>query len=576
MPHITRNSMQAATKLLSASNNVLLKAQSNKVLSMQVIQRLYLGFAVLLVLMLGITLVGYYKINIADENLTKLSEQTSVEQRQAINFRGSVHDRAISIRDAVLVTDKNNAATHLADITRLKAFYQQAAVMLDTMYAKEKHSAAEINLLQAIKSIETSTLALTENLLDKVNSEQYDDARSYLLTTVSPAYSEWLSRINKLIDYQELTIQQEVNTALQQTGSFQKIMLVLTFFGLSIGSLVAVRAVSRLRKTIGGEPEYAAFIIKKIASGDLTVDVAAAYPNSILSAVQDLSQHLTNITQNSIQAATELLSASNNLLRTAQQNEDLIGNQKQATEQGASAIQQMSATVSDVASHTSTAAGLAQTAINEFNEGQNEVRKTQSSINLLADKVTEAADVINYLSEDSRQIGSVLEVIQGIAEQTNLLALNAAIEAARAGEQGRGFAVVADEVRNLARRTQESTQQIHAVIEKMQGSSLKAVTVMNEGKNQAHLSVEQAKCAGESLNAINISVRKISDMNIQIAAAAEEQSVVASDINRNFGQITKSASQAEQEAIKITSASKQLEQLAKTLAENVKQFKTSH
>ncbi|KKO49468.1 chemotaxis protein [Arsukibacterium sp. MJ3] len=543
---------------------------------MQVIKRLYIGFSVLLVLMLGTTLVGLYKINIADQNLTKLSEQTAVEQRQAINFRGSVHDRAISIRDAVLVRDKNNAAKHLADITRLKAFYQQAAATLDTMYAQEKHSAAEISLLQAIKSIETSTLSLTENLLDKVNNEQHDDARSYLLTTVSPAYSEWLSRINKLIDYQENTIQQQVNAALEQTNSFQKIMLVLTIFGIIIGSLVAIRTVNRLRKTIGGEPEYAAFIIKKIASGDLTVNVDTAYPNSILSAVQDLSLHLTNITRNSMQAASALLSASNNLLRTAQQNEDLIGNQKQATEQGASAIHQMSATVSDVASHTSAAAGLAQSAINEFNAGQNEVRKTQSSINLLADKVTEAADVINYLSEDSRQIGSVLEVIQGIAEQTNLLALNAAIEAARAGEQGRGFAVVADEVRNLAQRTQESTRQIHAVIEKMQGSSLKAVTVMNEGKSQANLSVEQAKCAGESLNAINISVKKISDMNIQIAAAAEQQSVVAADINRNFGQITKSATQAEQEAIKITSASKQLEQLAKTLEQNVKQFKTSH
>lgn len=542
---------------------------------MQVIKRLYLGFAVLLVLMLGITLVGLYKISIADENLSKLSEQTAVEQRQAINFRGSVHDRAISIRDAVLVRNKNNAAQQLADITRLKAFYQEAAVVLDTMYANEKHSAKEIGLLQAIKEIEASTLSLTENLLGKLNSEQYDDARSYLMTTVSPAYSEWLSRINKLIDYQEAAIQQQVSTAIKHTGSFQTIMIVLTVLGFIIGSLVAVRAVNSLRKTIGGEPEYAASIIKKIASGDLTVNVDATYPNSILSAVKDLSQHLTHITLNSVQAASELLSASNNLLLTAQQNEDLIGNQKQATEQGASAIEQMSASVSDVASHTSTAAGLAQTAIDEFNEGQSEVHKTQSSINLLADKVTEAADVINHLSEDSRQIGSVLEVIQGIAEQTNLLALNAAIEAARAGEQGRGFAVVADEVRNLARRTQESTQQIHAVIEKMQGSSLKAVTVMNEGKNQANLSVEQAACAGESLNAINISVKKISDMNIQIAASAEEQSVVAADINRNFGQITKSATQAEQEAIKISSASKQLEQLAKTLAENVKQFKTS-
>ncbi|WP_333797467.1 methyl-accepting chemotaxis protein [Rheinheimera sp.] len=541
---------------------------------MKIINRLYAGFAILLVIMLGITLFGLVKISIADDNLTQLSEQTAVEQRQAINFRGSVHDRAISIRDAVLVADKMKSEQHQQDIKRLNDFYQQAAATLDSMYGKVKHSNEEVAYLQAIKEIETSTLKLTATLLDMVNNEQQQQASEYLQNTVSPAYTEWLKRINQLIDYQERSIQREVSAAREQTNSFSKVMILVTLIALGIGSFVAIRSVQSLKNIIGGEPEYAAFVINQIASGDLTVDVAASSHNSILSAVKDLTSHLTGITQNSMQAANALLSASKNLLETARQNEDLIGHQKMATEQGATAINQMSSTVTEVAHHTSEAAGLAQTAIDEFNAGQREVHKTQSSINALAAKVGEAAEVIDHLSQDSRQIGSVLEVIQGIAEQTNLLALNAAIEAARAGEQGRGFAVVADEVRNLARRTQESTRQIQQVIEKMQSSSVKAVAVMNEGQAQANLSVEQAQCAGDSLNAINISVIKISDMNTQIATAAEEQSVVASEINRNFGQITSSALQAEQEAAKITTASQQLEQLARTLEQNVKQFKT--
>lgn len=541
---------------------------------MKIIKRLYLGYAVLLLLMIALSLFGQYKISIADANLTQLSEQTAVEQRQAINFRGSVHDRAISLRDAVLVNNIQLSQAHLADVKRLDDFYQQSAKLLDRMYQEVRHSQEETRLLTDIKEIERSTLALTDTLISKIISNQYQEANAFLLSDISPAYSEWLKRINKLIDYQEALIQKEVSSARSQTNSFQSIMLLLTLFGVIVGSIVAYRAVRRLRLTLGGEPEYAAQIISDIAQGNLTDKILASADNSVLAALKLLSAHLNTITLNSKQAASELLTASEQLLRTANLNEQLISQQKTATEQGASSIQQMSETVHDVASHTTDAADMAQLAIAEFTAGQAEVTKTQSSINALAAKVADASTVINNLSDDSRQIGSVLEVIQGIAEQTNLLALNAAIEAARAGEQGRGFAVVADEVRNLARRTQDSTREIQAVIEKMQNSTSKAVSVMAEGQSQAQISVEQALRAGESLTAINQSVQRISDMNTQIATAAEEQAVVANEINQNFNQITHSASRAEQEALKISSASKQLESLARVLEKNVSQFKT--
>lgn len=541
---------------------------------MKITNRLYAGFATLLFIMLAINLLGLYKISIADKNLNQLSKQTAVEQRQAINFRGSVHDRAIAIRDAVLVGNVDKSIAHQSNIAVLNTFYQNAAATLDSMYAQTAHTPEENTMLQAIKSIEVSTLAETAKLLDLINNNRFFEATHLLLDTVSPAYTEWLKRINALIDYQEISIQKEVNIAVGQTNSFQTIMLTVTFFAIIIGIVVALSVVNSLKKIIGGEPEKAAFIINKIASGDLTVHVDALYDNSILSAVRNLSQHLSNMTQSSIQTAKQLLSASESLLLTAHQNEDLIRNQKLSTEQGATAISQMSHTVTDVAGHTSEAASLAQMAMNEFNAGQEEVNKTQSSINDLAEKVLEAANVINELSADSSQISRVMQVIEEIAEQTNLLALNAAIEAARAGEQGRGFAVVADEVRNLAHRTQDSTREIHQVIEKMHSGSSKAVTVMDQGQKQASLSVEQARCAGDSLNAINLSVTRITDMNQQIALTTEQQSAVAIEISNNFNQITQSAILAEQEAAKITAASKALETLAKTLEQNAKQFKT--
>ncbi len=542
---------------------------------MKIIKRLYTGFAFLLIIMVGITILGLVKIGIANHNLTQLSEQTAIEQRQTINFRGSVHDRAISIRDVVLAPDITSAKKHQQDIVRLNEFYQQAANTLQQLFLQQKPSAAEMLLLQDIQQTEQLTLAATATLLSMLENNQPEQAKQFLQDTVSPSYSEWLKRINKLIDAQETRIQQEVKAAREQTDSFQSIMTTVTVIALIIGAVVAVHLVSALKGIIGGEPEYAALVINQITAGDLTVKVNASGEHSILTAVKHLSQHLSQMTNNSMRAAAELLEASSALLHTSKQNELLTSNQKKETEQGASAVTQMSATVLEVANHTSAAASLAQTAMNEFSAGQQEVSKTQQSIHALADKVAEAADVIHNLSEDGRQIGTVLDVIQGIAEQTNLLALNAAIEAARAGEQGRGFAVVADEVRNLARRTQESTRQIQAVIEKMQQSSTLAVKVMDEGKQQAELSVQQARCAGDSLDVINGSVTRINQMNMQIATAAEEQSVVATEINRNFSQITQSALKAEHEATRITDASHQLSALATKLESNVKQFKIS-
>jgi methyl-accepting chemotaxis protein len=541
---------------------------------MKVISRLYFGFTLLLLLMMLTTVIGVLKIKSADQLLTKVAEQTSVEQRQAINFRGSVHDRAISIRDAVLEGNLAASQKHLGDIIKLDKFYQDSAVVLDRLYGSKKgENPEELRLLEAIKTIERQTLDLTAQCIALLNANNYEQARGFLLSQVSPSYAEWLKRINALIDVQERVIQQSVKSVRDDTNNFQWFMLIITAFFLVIGATFSVLTIRKLLQILGGEPEAAAEVIKKIAHGDLKVTVQASSPNSVMGSLQELNRQLNHMTGSTTKAAADLMSASSDLLNTSQQNERLIGQQKRETEQGAAAIQQMANSVIEVAHHTNEAANLAQTAMKEFIAGQQEVDKTQQTISLLAGKVGEAAGVIDHLSEGSREIGSVLEVIQGIAEQTNLLALNAAIEAARAGEQGRGFAVVADEVRGLASRTQQSTRQIQEVIKRMQDGSQKAVEVMKQGQDQASLSVEQAHRAGDALKAINSSVTRINDMNTQIATTAEEQSEVAAEINKNFDRITHSANLAEQEARKITRSSNALDGLASVLGAAVKQFK---
>lgn len=543
---------------------------------MKVINRVYFGFVLLLLLIMLTTVIGVLKIKKADQLLTEVAEQTSVEQRQAINFRGSVHDRAISIRDAVLEGNLGASQKHLADIIALDSFYQTSAALLDKLYAaKQGSNSEEKSLLAAIKNIEKQTLNLTAQCIRLIDSGQFEEARAFLLSEVSPSYSQWLKSINALIDFQEKLIQESVRSVRDETNNFQWFMMFVAAFSLVIGAIYSVLTVKKLLHILGGEPERAAEIINQMAHGDLRLNIEPSAPNSIMSCLHELNRQLNQMTGSTMRATADLMSASNDLLNTSQQNEKLIGQQKVETEKGAAAIQQMANSVIEVAQHTNQAANLAQTAMGEFIAGQQEVDKTQQTISLLAGKVGEAAVVINNLSEGSREIGSVLEVIQGIAEQTNLLALNAAIEAARAGEQGRGFAVVADEVRSLASRTQQSTRQIQEVIQRMQDGSQQAVDVMKQGQDQASLSVDQARRAGEALKAINASVTRINDMNTQIATTAEEQSVVAAEINRNFDRITHSANLAEHEARKITESSNALDGLASVLGTAVKQFKIS-
>lgn len=239
--------------------------------------------------------------------------------------------------------------------------------------------------------------------------------------------------------------------------------------------------------------------------------------------------------------------------------------QEQQTLSAATAMNAMSATVQDVAVNANAAAKAATKADEEAAAGKEIVLSTIDVINTLAIEVDKAGEVIQKLEAESESIGVVLEVIRGIAEQTNLLALNAAIEAARAGEQGRGFAVVADEVRILAQRTQESTQEIRQMIERLQSGAGEAVHVMIQGRVQAKASVEQASKAGESLSTITKAVSDISSMNTQIARAAKDQSSVANDINMNISGIAKVSDETSSGAQEATKASEDLDAIASKL-----------
>jgi methyl-accepting chemotaxis protein len=242
-------------------------------------------------------------------------------------------------------------------------------------------------------------------------------------------------------------------------------------------------------------------------------------------------------------------------------------------DQVATAAHQMSATAQDVAQSAASAAQAAKGADQSTQDGLQIIAHSTRAIEHLAADVGQSMGQVQTLAANSVQIGQVLEVIRSIAEQTNLLALNAAIEAARAGESGRGFAVVADEVRNLARRTQDSIEQIRGVIEQIQGSTQALVTSMHSSHSQAQDSASQVQDAVAALQRISQAVLVISDMNLQIASAAEEQSVVAEEVNRNVAAIRQVTETLSGQADESAQVSTQLNDLATQQLRLVDQFR---
>jgi aerotaxis receptor len=248
--------------------------------------------------------------------------------------------------------------------------------------------------------------------------------------------------------------------------------------------------------------------------------------------------------------------------------------QQTETDQVATAINQMATSVQEVAHNAQRTAEAASRANSEAATGTDVVNRTGAAIGRLAQDIQQAGDVIHELESHSNDITKVLDVIRGIAEQTNLLALNAAIEAARAGEQGRGFAVVADEVRSLASRTQQSTQEINSMIAALQNGARQAVQVMERSREQAMESVEQAEQAARSLQGINNRVNEISDMSMQIASAVEQQSAVSENINQNIVSIRSGSDQHVESGLRSRETASGVARLADSMEMLVQQFWT--
>lgn len=435
----------------------------------------------------------------------------------------------------LITLDNQNQAQYEAMIPVFDAYYTTGRKMAR---AYVEHGPAGGNLMM--------------EEFDKVAADMAETVNTFLETTI------------KRISYESKEQARDADAELLILISSTAIILLT----MAIFVFLVNKSLSRLPKAIK--------CIQQIADGDLSISLNPSKNDEIadlLRAVENMRSQIVNIITQIMQTTEELSQASNSLTSIASETNNITQQQRSETEQVATAMNQMTASIQEVASNIQLAADTANNTNNETLEGKSIVNQTVNQIHQLASELENANATIHQLEQNSENITTILDVIKGVAEQTNLLALNAAIEAARAGEQGRGFAVVADEVRSLASRTQQSTEEINQMIDKLLAGARQAVEVTNNCRDQANSSVEQTSTVNASLETIANSVSQINDMSIQIANAAEEQNAVSEEINRNIITISDMSEHSVDVVNQLSSTVEQLHQHAKALENTVKYFK---
>lgn len=347
--------------------------------------------------------------------------------------------------------------------------------------------------------------------------------------------------------------------------------------GLTIIILISV-LLTLITRSITRPLQDAVQAMTNIASGD--ADLTRRLETTGRDEIRDMAEHFNSFAAKLQQMVERLLKDASSLQTSADQLNQVAAKSQRSCHQQSEQMEQVATAVTQVSLAVQEVAQSAEQASNEVNEAEAQARQGRTNIDQsleqigqLSARISQAVEVIEGLAEESTQIGTVVEVIRGIAEQTNLLALNAAIEAARAGEQGRGFAVVADEVRLLAQRTQQSTAEIQQMIERLQGNSTNAVKVIAESNQATQLTVEQTELARSTLEHITSALRNLASVNASIASATLEQSQVIEDINGNVTQAARLAQEIEQSADQTHDAGKKLNQLAAGLNRLLGQFR---
>jgi methyl-accepting chemotaxis protein len=536
--------------------------------NLNIAPRAFLGFSVigLLMLILGIfALSQMNKIN----NANVVMATNSMPSIKALDklTEGSIRLRVLSYR--LMLNRDPDTLQKTTDLLamRNKQIDDARAVYVKLISAPEEQSAYDqyVQLLNDYRQLESRMKSLSQ-------ANDMTELTRLLSADLQTNSDQMNVVLGKLVEMNTQQLNQASANATQQYSTAFTMVVTLLFIATALTLLFAWLLTNSITRPIASALHAA----EDIAEGDLTRTITVDGTDEagrLLAAMLKMQSKLRDTLQRISGSATQLASAAEELNAVTDESARGLSQQNNEIEQAATAVNQMTSAVEEVARNAVSTSEASKNATTSASDGRDLVQETVSAIERMSTDVQSTSTLIGNLADESRDIGKVLDVIRGLADQTNLLALNAAIEAARAGEAGRGFAVVADEVRALAHRTQQSTSEIERMIGSIQGGTEQAVNSMRSSTERAESTLNIAKGAGLALDTINSAVVEINERNLVIASAAEEQAQVAREVDRNLVNIRDLSTQSATGANQTSAASNELSRLAVDLNGMVARFK---
>lgn len=542
--------------------------------AMKVRTRLLVGFGILVALMLTLTTLGVQKVNFIDRGLSKITDINSVKQRYAINYRGSVHDRAIAIRDIAIARTPQEIASLEQEIKKLEQFYRESEQNMEKMISSGvEFSSQERGILRDIDQIQSKTLPIVQQIIADKKAARVQ--LNMVLDKARPAFIEWLDAINQFIDYQENLNQKLTPEAREVAGGFQDLMLLLTAIALTISVIVGLAIERSLRNSLGGEPFEAQSAIKRVAEGDLSHQFSSSVKNSILDSLSGMSTKMTQIVSSIISASRQLVDQADEVSQGSTRVLELTQQQAHLTQETVNKLDDMRQSIDQIADVATQTENNSEMTVENSRQGRELVFSAAEEMENIASTVSSTVSQVQQLEERTKEIGGIVNVISDISDQTNLLALNAAIEAARAGDSGRGFAVVADEVRNLAKRTGEATSQIESMINEVQSQTAASVQAMTSTQPQVEKGKEKTSQASELLVNIENEAKDTLSRVRDVVQATNGQVEFVRDIATTMNQISNLSDESVQSMDNNKKAEQAMTLLANELKQEVSYFRVS-